>query len=956
MSALLERERELAELDAIVGEARAGSGRLAVIEAPAGLGKTRLVQAARAAGAQAGMCVLAARATELERDFPFALVRQLFEPQLTALSARERDALFEGASAAARGALGLTDDDGGHAPQPAGDTFTVLHGLYWLTAALAERDPLLLAIDDAHWSDAASLDYLGFLLPRLEELPVLVVMACRPEEPGAASSLARIATDSMARRLTPGALSREGATTLLAAELGAQPEAGFAITCHEVSGGNPFYLCELARTLAAQAISPGSKEAQLVRELAPERITRTVLLRLARLSHEARAVARSLAVLGDDSDHRLVAALAGLDPDAAPNGADALRAAAILDPEASLRFIHPLVRNAVSSDLPAGERAGMHARAAALLRGRGAGPDQLAAHLVASEPDGDRETVETLLEAARRARASGAPRSAIAYLTRALREPPPAELRAAVLSPLITASIRASDQSVYDAIESDVLAELDRNPGLSSRWAGKLTVWMTLNGRLEQAIALLQRAIEVATREDDADRAFRLEAQLSTLLQEPPDAARARLARYRDRIEPGSASERLALALAARWSLPTASAKEVTELARRALDDGKIFAEQAELMAPGEVVLVLILADELDIAQRGAEQALAIARERNAAPELVGAWSLNGLVAFARGDLAAAEADIRQAVSLARLGTLPPAVLVLTAPLVLVLLARGELRSAEAELEANGMMGVIPDVTWLGSMLFARGLLHLEQGRAREAAEDFLELQARRERWGIDGSRLFPARAHAARALTALGEHERARELAEAELVHAERFGAPTGVALALHALGLTIEGPAGLERLAQAAAVLEDSPARYMRAYALCDLGAALRRANRRAEAREPLREALDLARRCGAAGLAKRAHDELAASGEKVRRYTPIGVESLTPSERRVAEMAASDMTNRQIAQTLFLTVKTIETHLRAAYDKLGIRSRHQLADALREPIDASVPKPTYHLSTLP
>jgi DNA-binding NarL/FixJ family response regulator len=150
----------------------------------------------------------------------------------------------------------------------------------------------------------------------------------------------------------------------------------------------------------------------------------------------------------------------------------------------------------------------------------------------------------------------------------------------------------------------------------------------------------------------------------------------------------------------------------------------------------------------------------------------------------------------------------------------------------------------------------------------------------------------------------------------------------------------MTAEGSERLTTLEQAVAVLDGSPARLVRAEALADLGAALRRAGRRADARPPLREALELARRCSAAGLARRTADELAATGEKVRRYTPIGVESLTPSERRVAEMAASGMTNRQIAQSLFLTVKTIETHLAAAYDKLGIRSRHDLPAALGAP----------------
>lgn len=471
MSGLFERERELAELDTMVGDACAGRGCLAVVDAPAGLGKTRLLQALRSAGQTAGMRVLAARATELERDFPFALVRQLFEPHLAALDASEREALFEGAADAARGALGLatratTTASGGGAP----DAFAVLHGLYWLTATLAEQAPLLLAIDDAHWADAASLDFVGFLLPRVEELPVVLAVTCRPDEAGADSGLARIATDGLARRLTPRPLSPAAAAALLAAELGEQPDGAFAATCHEVTGGNPFLLHELARTVAVQAISPSAEQAPRVHALAPERVARTVLVRLGRLSPAARAIASALVVLGDDVDHRLAAALAGLDDATALAGADELRGAAILDPAAtSLRFVHPLVRTALHHEVPAGERAEAHARAAELLRASGASAERLATHLVATTPCGDRATVETLIEAGAKALASGAPRSAIAYLTRALHEPAPADLRVEVLDPLLTACIRATDQPAYAAIEGDVFAELQRNPALLGR-------------------------------------------------------------------------------------------------------------------------------------------------------------------------------------------------------------------------------------------------------------------------------------------------------------------------------------------------------------------------------------------------------------------------------------------------------------------------------------------------------
>jgi DNA-binding CsgD family transcriptional regulator len=942
VSGLFERERELAELDTMVGDAYAGRGCLAVVDAAAGLGKTRLLQALRSAGQSAGMRVLAARATELERDFPFALVRQLFEPHLATLHASEREALFEGAADAARGALGFatgaaTTGDG------APDAFAVLHGLYWLTAALAEQRPLLLAIDDAHWADAASLDYAGFLLPRVEELPVVLAVTCRPDEvgTGAERSLARIATDGLARRLTPRPLSPAAAAALLAAELGEQPDGAFAATCHEVSGGNPFLLHELARTVAVQAISPSAEQAPRVHELAPERVARTVLVRLARLSPAARAVASALVVLGDDVDHRLAAALAGLDEATALGGADELRGVAILDPAAaSLRFVHPLVRTALHREVPAGERAQAHARAAELLRARGASAERRASHLVATTPCGDRTTVETLIEAGAKALASGAPRSAITYLTRALHEPAPADLRVDVLDPLLTACIRATDQRAYAAIEGELLAELQRSPALLGRWGVELSSWLAISGRMQQAVELLEQAIEQAAREEDVDHAFSLEAQLSRLTQLPPQVARDRLLRYRDRIEPDSRTDRLAAAIEARWAVVHGTAAEAAALAQRALgDDARILIEQSEPGAPGDTVMVLALAERHEAAARAARQAMTFARRRGALHELAGAWWLSAYAALLRGDLTAAEADARQCVDIARLGGLVTAELVLTPGLVAILVARGDLDAAAAELARTGMAeGPIPDNAWLMTLSLARGTLRYAQGRAREAADDLLELHERKQRWGIGGNVMIQAGAYGALALAACGERDQARALAEADLASARRWGAPTPQCLALCALATAIGGGEGVGLLKEA--TLQGATANTQ-ALALVELGAALRRANQRAEAREPLREGLELARRCGAAATARRAYDELTATGEKVRRWTPIGVESLTPSERRVAEMAANGMTNRQIAQSLFLTVKTIEAHLAAAYDKLGIRSRRQLPDVLAAPL---------------
>ncbi|HXR59792.1 MAG TPA: LuxR C-terminal-related transcriptional regulator, partial [Solirubrobacterales bacterium] len=190
------------------------------------------------------------------------------------------------------------------------------------------------------------------------------------------------------------------------------------------------------------------------------------------------------------------------------------------------------------------------------------------------------------------------------------------------------------------------------------------------------------------------------------------------------------------------------------------------------------------------------------------------------------------------------------------------------------------------------------------------------------------------------RALLAIGERERAEELADRTIAYLQRWGTPAFVSLGMCA-GSALRGRAEeIEMLEEAADLAEGALGRLARLYALVQLGAALRRDGQRVAARKPLREALELARRSGAAKFARLARDELQATGEKVRRYTPIGVESLTPSERRVAELAASGMTNRRIAQTLFVTVKTVEAHLSAAYDKLDIRSRRELKGVLEAP----------------
>jgi DNA-binding CsgD family transcriptional regulator len=266
-------------------------------------------------------------------------------------------------------------------------------------------------------------------------------------------------------------------------------------------------------------------------------------------------------------------------------------------------------------------------------------------------------------------------------------------------------------------------------------------------------------------------------------------------------------------------------------------------------------------------------------------------------------------------------------------------MARGDLAGAASTLDLLGLDADVPDTGHLHWFLHSRARLRILQGRIQEGLADLLELGRRFLALGGHNPAVIPWRSEAALALLKLGDEQQARRLAAEEVELTRRWDAPRALGKALRAAGRAEAGAPGLELLRQATAVLRDSPALLERAEALTDFGAALRRTNRRAEARTPLREALTLAHRCGAAPLEQRAQDELLAAGARPRRLAVSGVESLTPSEQRIAAMAAQPMTNRDIAQALFVTPKTVEMHLNNIYRKLGISSRTQLPQALAD-----------------
>jgi hypothetical protein len=300
---MLERDGELARIHELIDGAHGGAGRVALIEAPAGVGKTRLIGEACRAGELSGMRVLRARGVALERTFGFGVVRQLFEGVLAEASPDERRAVLAGAASIGGALLGFSTPE---TPRAAADTrFAALHGLYWVCFNLAARQPLLIAIDDAHLADAPSLRFVSFLAARLDGLSAAMALALRPGERQRGDGLLElIRNDPRTELLTPSELSEPGCQAFIGGLFEGAAEPAFCRACFEATGGNPFYLQALADGLRADGVRPTSDNAERVAAQVPDTVVRALMLRLSRLPRGASALARALAVLGPDADLR----------------------------------------------------------------------------------------------------------------------------------------------------------------------------------------------------------------------------------------------------------------------------------------------------------------------------------------------------------------------------------------------------------------------------------------------------------------------------------------------------------------------------------------------------------------------------------------------------------------------------------------------------------------------------
>lgn len=923
----LERELELGRIRAAFEDAAGGHGRLVVIEGPPGIGKTRIVEEARTLAKSLGFARMKAVGEEPEQGIGWGVMRQLVERSILRYSGEVREAILAGPAGRALEAI---DAAGSGGPSDA-DLASTMHALWWVAADLSADRPLLITVDDAQWADAPSLRFLAYLSRRLEHLSVCIVIGTRP--PGPSGPLAELTSGRHGERLMPAPLSAAAV-----ARLSPQVHADVAAAVHAASGGNPFYAEQLFTELARQGLSPSeAATAMQVGGLAPETVARGLLVHL---TPEARALAAAAAVLGTRSPLRVAVDLSGLDTESGAAAADELRAVHVFsDDVLTLAFTHPVVREAVLAGLRPGDRATLHGAAARALQAENAADDRIAAQL-AFAPAGSLPGAEHLLRgAADRALAQGDAATAAQLLRRVLDEAP-GDVEAEAL--LGTALIRSDEPAQGARLLRAAASRTDDLQTRARYLAGAAQGTAASDGPVA-AIEELRAAREQLGPER-TEAALLLDARLAMarayLMGRAPESG-AHLEQFAD-LAGDTVDERTLLALLVQRRFnegrPT---DEVRPLADRVLKDDPNVPTGLDLLAWAFATFALMYAGELEKVEAVLRGVRGRVRQAGAPVDFVVLSAASAQAAWRMGDLVRSGADAAaglEALGLADAGPQADAMrAVLTRQAILVALERSDLEAATELLAAHDRHDPDPTVP-VERLREGRAALALARDDAHEALAEATAFGEAESRAGAE----HPAaawRVLAAKAALRLGDVDQARTLAGEQLAVAKRWGAPPEVATALCLVARVGEAADRVGYLEAALALLEGSPARLVLASTLCDFGDALRVDGRRSDAREPLRRAADLAEAAGATALRTRALDSLAALGDRPRKLMFSGVESLTAGERRVAELAAVGRTNRDIAQELFITPKTVENHLGRAYGKLGITGRRELAGAIGE-----------------
>jgi DNA-binding CsgD family transcriptional regulator/tetratricopeptide (TPR) repeat protein len=922
----LDREHEVDAITRVLTE----GGQGVVVAGAAGIGKTTLLRWATERATASGWRVVRAEGSELERYHGFGVVRQLFERLVTRAPGADREAWFSGSAALAQRVL-VGSPGGREAPAE----FAVLNALYWFALNVAEDTPLAVVVDDAHVADEPSLRSLAYLARRLAGERIVLLVATRSGPVATRPALAELMLTESMLDLTLGPLSVAGVAALLHAE--AKDGDRLAEAVHQATGGNPFLVTSTVRALACAG--EGAAPEAIIAAAAGD-VATSVVDRLHRCGASATELATALATLGGKQPIGLVATLSSLTLDEAVAAADELRAADLITGTDHLAFRHAIVASAVETAIPPGTRR----RAAAVLTETGAEEETVVAQLVREVPAGDETTVERLMGAAGVALARATPETAAALLKRALAEPPPSSSRCGVLAALGRAESAAGSAAATAhlrearSLASDRLERAEIAVDLARAHANRL--------EHAEAVSALEAALEELGHEDRAlDDGVVATLQRHLVINALQDSALALKAiplvgALADRGGDPRAQEIVGLAGAMAAGFLGGSVDDCLASIRQhppTMDNDDVDWDVRSLA----VYSLISAEDGHAMAERLLAHADDVARRTGYARATLLVCSGSAMLAEQRGDVTG---TIVQGELTRRLAEeLDIATMRVTSA---SMLARAQLELddiAAASAQLAGLEVTGENNIRVVSYYDARARIDLDRGDASAA---LVTMDSAAEHLGrllpatVSSPALWSWRAPLVYALRGVGRDEEAAAVATEELDAARRWREPIAIAVALRGAAATSGGDEQIALLEEAVQLLRGRPPRLELGYALHDLGAAHRRGGRRSEARHLLEEALDLGLACGSVRLARRAQAEIRAAGGRPRRPHRSGPEALTPMERRVADLASGGMTNRQIAQDLFVTVKTVEGHLAAVYRKLRITGRAQLAAALERP----------------
>ncbi|GHA43248.1 hypothetical protein GCM10010329_77590 [Streptomyces spiroverticillatus] len=929
--AVFGRDAEIGALSARAATARAGHSGIVVLTGPPGIGKSSLLDAFLDGHSDGtprgprGMTALRGTCAEDTATVPYEGVRALLRPLGLVGESAPGHPLLRGSARRALPALMPGTDR----PPFAHDAdYPVLQGLFSLTVHLAERHPLVLVLDDAHLCDAYTLRWLDFLLRRADGLRLLLILARSTEAPTADNApWARFAAHPSCTTVPLGPLSPAAVGELALRTYGCPVVPSFAARLADVCGGNPGNAVRLMAELRSAGVRPDRDGARDVAELGGRLIASSVKSLFKREAGWVESVATALAILGHDlPDH--VASLAGVSAVQVEDAISVLCRAEVLAPGGTA-FTGGGVRAAVLEPLGAAARARLRARAALLLSDAGRPAEEVAGHLLAI-PGAPRPWMTSLLaDAAATAEDRGAPLDAARYLRRVLDARPEDHALRLRLAGLVA----HSDPDAALALLRDTL---DRAPDLRTRADAALrytTVCLAAGQSVAPGHGPVRVLAELRSEAGLRERALALE---SALLLAGSSARRTTAGPGGEERAPGprpAGGEADTEAVSALTAALFDNARDTaTTHARRAVDAPGPRASWPVLTA----CTVLALADESAEALTVLNRAVAGPGGPDAGWAGAFALSARGLVLHATGAIPEAIADARAALAAADEASqrlvLPR--LVLAAALI----DSGEAAGAEDLLTETDPQASAGPVVEQHLRLMARARVRRALGDREGALRLLLACGRAQRETGLANPVFAPWWAEACLLLAAMNRPQDAHAHAEFGAELARRWSTAYALGTAALARGVITPGRAGLGLLGEAVDALAASPARTAHARAGFALGRRLLDQGDRVKARPHLRSAADLAHSCGAVPLALGARRLLIAAGGRMPELTGSREDLLTGAERRVVGLVLDGASNREVAESLCVTLRTVETHLTSAYRKLGVQRRAALATTLR------------------